>query len=86
MKVNLKNRPKPKKFRSTGTQEWLFPEPEEYEEWFEAFEKELRQKLKSYQDLVHFSSSGNYFNQFTDVAYQVAIELIKEILGEKNEG
>ena len=82
MKFNLKNRPK---LRVTLLG-YSYSDVCKFEEWFEGFEKELRQKLKSYQDLVQFSSSGNYFNQFTDVAYQVAIELIKEILGEKNEG
>ena len=82
MKFNLKNRPKLMK-TILG---YSYSDVCKFEKWFEGFEKELREKLKSYQDLVKFSSSGNYFNQFTDVAYQVAIELIKEILGENDEG
>jgi len=55
MKFNLKNKP---------TVE--FNQPEEFDKWFEGFEKELRKKLSTYKDIADFE----------------ICHVLKEILGE----
>jgi len=64
MKFNLKNRPKPPKFHNwRNIHEFIY----EYNEWFEGFEKELREKLKHYE--------------FEGQNWELQ-EILKEILGE----
>ena len=65
MKYNLKNRPDPTTDAVTWEQYQYY---QEMEEWFEGFEKELREKMKRFN--------------VAPMAYDEEIDLIKEILGE----
>ena len=80
MKFNLKNRPRLR----TTILGYSYSDVCKFEEWFEGFEKELRQKLESN---LNFLRSFNIPPQDPSYAKLWAeISLIKEILGEKNEG
>ena len=68
MKYNLKNRPKPPSFPTIIMK--YYPIAEMYEEYFEGFERELKEKLKELSKSRHLIDIGK-------------IHIIKEILGEK---
>ena len=80
MKFNLKNRPK---LRATLLG-YSYSDVCKFEEWFEGFEKELRQKLEKYEKEVEFCQKN--LGLFSATPFLAQIKLIKEILGEKNEG
>jgi len=70
MKFNLKNRPKPPSFPTIIMKYY----GKMYEEWFEGFEKELREQLRKAQA---------EYDKLGAACAAESIRIIKEILGEK---
>ena len=70
MKFNLKNRPKLHGLKGSTFERFqqLFEQVEKTEEWFEGFEKELREKLRHYE--------------FEGQNWELQ-EILKEILGDE---
>jgi len=81
MKFNLKNRPT-EVFELT--RESMFQKLREWIQWAEGLEIELRQKLEKYEKEVEFCQKN--LGLFSATPFLAQIKLIKEILGEKNEG
>ena len=85
MKFNLKNRPKPPKFHNwRNIHEFIY----EYHEWFEGFEKELRDILKEevYGDELYYRICDSCVMRNTCLEYGFeceALQKLKEILGEQ---
>jgi hypothetical protein len=74
MKFNLKNRPKNAKHLPSC---YLDSDKLAYEEWFEAFEKECRQRIKELEKCIR-KNKGDSFNNMR----LTLIAQIKEVLGE----
>jgi len=77
MKFNLKNRPAFTRRRyPKGT---CAPDIEEMLDWFEGFEKELREKLSA---LEKINERRKYGSEIWEIPAK--IELLKEILGDEH--
>jgi len=89
LKFNLKTRPKAKQAIPSGvvivshdeTVEAVLKLIDKYEEWFEGFEKELREKLERVREL---------YKECIDIEKEWSLldlmKLLEEILGERKEG
>ena len=77
MKYNLKSR---KPFPNEKLTCSIGEATEYYEEWFQGFEKELRQKLEECRKEVKFCQKN--LGLFSAVPFIAQIKLIQEILGE----
>ena len=75
MKFNLKNRPK---FEELEYSALTWEKVKETIEWFEGFEKELREKLSA---LEKINERRKYGSEIWEIPAK--IELLKEILGDE---
>jgi len=77
MRFNLKNRPKASQILETMTKNQLMDYIEEMWEWFEGFEKELRERLTRLEQGKRKTDNAVVIASRLSLTY-----LIKEILGE----
>jgi len=85
MKYNLKNRPRYEKVKNVGSPDWYTHHKDE--EWFDGFEKELKEMPKQAEEEWQLTENGDSFESPEAIAKKQDGKIrvyinIKQILGD----